>query len=221
MKKNVKITLVVCLLWVFFVMLLTYSRYAGNNQSSQRVSPEELREIGALLYEQPIALQPFSLQDHHGNAFTDQALQGKWTMVFFGFTNCPDICPLTMHELTGFYRDLEGSGYQQDTQVVMISVDPFRDDTAQIAQYMAGFHEDFLGVNGDFSVISRLAREMFVSHGVMPLQDADGSTGNNFMIDHSGNILLIGPDGQYRGFLEPNIKRANIGRAYEVIRAGT
>jgi protein SCO1 len=96
-------------------------------------------------------------------------------MVFFGFTNCPDICPLTMHELTGFYRDLEGSAYQQDTQVVMISVDPFRDDTAQIAQYMGAFHEDFLGVNGDFQVIHRLAREMFISHGVMPLPDADGA----------------------------------------------
>lgn len=219
MKRNIKITLIVCLLWVFFVLLLTYSRYAGNNQSTQAVSPEELREIGAMLYEQPIPLQPFSLQDHHGNAFTDQALQGKWTMVFFGFTNCPDICPLTMHELAGFYRDLEGSDYQQDTQVVMISVDPFRDDTAQIAQYMGAFHEDFLGVNGDFQVISRLAREMFISHGVMPLPEADGSAGNNFMIDHSGNILLIGPDGQYRGFLEPNIRRSNIGRAYDVIRS--
>lgn len=217
MSRGIKITVIVCLLWVLVVLFITYQRYAGNNNSAG-VSSEDLREVGAVLYEQPVAISDFELLDHHRRPFTKNTLDGQWTLVFFGFTNCPDICPLTMHELTGFYRDLDGDPMQNDTQVVMISVDPFRDDTDQIAGYMRGFHPDFLGVNGDFNVISRLARELFISHGIMPLPDDEGGS-NNFLIDHSGNILLIDPQGQYRGFLEPNIKRANIGEAYRLIRA--
>lgn len=216
MKRNVKITLIACLFWVFLVMLLTYSRYAPNNQRTE-IDPEQLREIGALVYEEPVAIQPFELQDQFGQAFTDANLAGKWSLVFFGFTNCPDICPLTMSELAAFYRAIDDT-LRTDTQVVMVSVDPFRDDTAAIARYMAGFDEDFIGVNGDFAVVSRLARDLFVANGIMPVPAPDGGTPQNFLIDHSGNILIIDPQGQYRGFMDPNIKRDNIKQAYEIIR---
>jgi protein SCO1 len=221
MKKGVKITLILSLVWVLLVLFMTYLRYADNNRAAveTQVSAEELREIGAMIYDAPVAVSQFALQDHLGRDFNNDSLLGNWTLIFFGFTNCPDICPLTMHELTGFYRDLSGNPLQSDTRVVMISVDPFRDDTAQIARYMQGFHEDFLGVNGDYEQIRQLARELFIAHSIMPIPAPDGGTPRNFMVDHSGNILLIDPQGQYRGFLEPNIKRDNITQAYEVIRA--
>lgn len=217
MKKNIRITVIVCLVWVAIVLYLTYSRYAGNNESTA-VSPEEMREIGAMIYDEPVPVSDFELVDHTGETFSNASFDGKWSMLFFGFTNCPDICPLTMHELTGFYQDLESGPYQQDTQVVMISVDPFRDDQQQIAEFMAGYDDSFLGVNGDFDVISRLASELFVAHGIMPVPAHDGGTPKNFLVNHSGNILLIDPQGQYRGFLEPNIKRPNILEAYQLIR---
>ncbi|ALO44733.1 SCO family protein [Pseudohongiella spirulinae] len=221
MKRGVKITLIVCLIWVAFVFYMTYARYADNNNPTQpeTVSEEELREIGAMIYPEPVAVSAFELQDHHGQPFTEQSFQDNWTLVFFGFTNCPDICPLTMFELTGFYNDLQGSPLRDDTQVIMVSVDPFRDDTAKIAQFMAGYHEDFLGVNGDYGVVSKLASELFIAHGIMPVPAPDGGTPRNFMVDHSGNILIIDPQGRYRGFLEPNIKRDNITQAYEIIRS--
>ena len=216
MKRSVKITLIACLIWVFLVMYITYTRYAPNNQRAE-IDPEELREIGALIYEEPVTIQPFELQDHLGRPFTNASFHEKWSLVFFGFTHCPDICPLTMSELAGFYKSID-NGLRADTQVVMVSVDPFRDDTDAIARYVDGFHEDFVGVNGDFSAISRLARDMFVANGIMPVPAPDGGTPRNFLIDHSGNILIIDPQGQYRGFMDPNIKRDNIKQAYEIIR---
>lgn len=216
MKRGVKITIAVCVLWVLAVLLITFQRYSANNDAVS-VSPEELREIGAVLYEQPIEVSDFDLLDHHSRPFTEDSLQGNWSLIFFGFTNCPDICPLTMHELARFYRDLDGDPLQDNTQVVMVSVDPFRDDTEQIANYMQGFHPDFLGVNGDFNVVSRLARELFVAHGIMPLSDGEDGT-SNFLIDHSGNILIVDPQGQYRGFLEPNMRSSAISEAYRLIR---
>jgi len=217
MKRNVKITVIACLVWVLLVLYLTYSRYAPNNQQGAELDREQLRDIGALIYEEPVQIQPFELQDHMGRPFTDANFDDKWSLIFFGFTNCPDICPLTMAELAGFYRSIDDS-LKADTQVVMVSVDPFRDDTEAVAKYVSGFHEDFIGVNGDFAVVSRLARDLFVANGIMPVPAPDGGTPRNFLIDHSGNILIIDPQGQYRGFMDPNIKRDNIKQAYESIR---
>jgi len=221
-KRKIRITLIVALIWVAFVVLLTFSRYGSNNQSGvggpgASVSPEELREIGALLYDAPIVLNDFSLLDHHGMPFDRQRLQGQWSLIFFGFTHCPDICPLTMHELGGFYRDLEQGPWADDTQVIMVSVDPFRDDTDSVAEYVLAYHEDFLGVIGEFGDLSDFARQLYIAHS-RPTETAIETGG--YLIDHSGNILLINPDGDYVGFMESGIQRPNILRAYNIIRDG-
>jgi protein SCO1/2 len=67
--------------------------------------------------------------------------------------------------------------------------------------------------------VSRLASDLFVAPGIMPVPASDGGVPRNFLIDHSGNILIVDPSGQYRGFMEPNIKRDNMKQAYELIRA--
>lgn len=222
-KRNIRITLIVALIWVAFVLYLTYSRYAGNNNrdavgtAQVPVSAAELREIGALLYDAPIELRDFTLVDQSGQAFDRQRLQGQWSLIFFGFTHCPDICPLTMHELGGFYRDLQGGPWAEDTQVIMVSVDPFRDDEQAVADYVAAYHEDFVGVVGEFGDIADFARQLYIAHS----RPTDAVIeGGGYLIDHSGNILLVNPDGDYVGFMESGIQRPNILRAYNIIRQG-
>ncbi len=223
-KRNIRITLAVCLVWVLFVGFLTYNRYADNNRQAAaplpgenpmvEMSTDELREIGARVYDAPIELSGFSLLDHNGDAFTETDLVGQWSLIFFGFTNCPDICPLTMHELGGFYNQLEALDAAGDTDVIMVSVDPFRDDTEAVAQYVKGFHEDFIGVTGEFEEISNIARQLYIAHSQPPATPPEG----NYLVDHSGNILLINPEGQYHGFLESGIRAENIRQAFEIIR---
>jgi protein SCO1 len=212
MPRNIKITVIVCLLAVVLVFLLTYYRISRNNPSAE-LSPEQLRETGALVYDRPVELSPFRLEDHRGQPYTQESLRGKWSLIFFGFTNCPDICPLTMHELRRFYTSEQATPWRDDTEVVLVSVDPFRDTPARVGAYAAGFHQDFVGVTGEYSEISRLARQLYVAHSEPAPDD-----GPDYMVDHSGNILIINPAGQYHGFMESSIKGENIARAYDSIR---
>lgn len=226
MNNNIKITVLSCLVFVVLVLGLTYNRITGGGP--ERLSAEELRELGALVYEQPVTLQPFSLQDHRGQEFSQDDLLGGWTLIFFGFTSCPDICPLTLTELNQFYQALPTDTYGSDTRVVMVSVDPERDTTQKLAEYMSSFHPDFVGVNGPYADVASLARQLFIAHSPPPSQTAGqdahaghaaGQAQEDYLIDHSGNILIINPEGQYYGFFEPAIQDRELTLAYEAIRA--
>jgi len=222
MNRNIKITVIVALLLVVLVFFLTYLRVSRNNVSVS-LTPQDLREVGALVYEQPVELSAFNLMDQYGQPYDKTSLQRQWSLLFFGFTSCPDICPLTLQELRRFYEDEQNEAYRADTEVVMVSVDPFRDTQEKLAAYMAGFHPEFLGVSGDYAVISQLARQLYVAHSEPPAHAAghveEESSAQDYLIEHSGNILIINPQGNYHGFMEGSIKADNISRAYESIRS--
>jgi protein SCO1/2 len=225
MDKNIRLTVILCLIFVALVFAMTYYRITRNNDVS--LSPEALREVGALVYESPVVLKPFSLVDHRGQAFTQEQLKGKWSLIFFGFTSCPDICPLTLTELSQFYRQLEAESVQAGLpQIIMVSVDPARDSTEKLAQYMSSFHEDFVGLNGPYESVAGLARQLFVSHEPPPVAVAAGDPhaghsmpAEDYLIDHSGNILVVNPEGQYHGFLDAAIQDPEITLAFQSIRA--
>lgn len=225
MNRNIKLTLILCLLFVALVFVLTYFRITRNNAVT--LSPEALRETGALVYEEPVMLQPFALLDHRGQAFTQENLKGQWSLIFFGFTSCPDICPLTLTELSQFYRQLLETTPADDTNVIMVSVDPARDTTEKLAQYMSSFHEDFIGVNGPYEDIAALARQLYIAHEAPPAQSvaADAHAGHampapqDYLIDHSGNILIINPEGHYHGFFDAAIQDRELTLAYQSIRS--
>jgi len=225
MNKNIKLTLILCLLFVALVFALTYFRITRNNAVT--LSPEVLRETGALVYEEPVTLQAFSLMDHRGQAFTQEDLKGHWSLIFFGFTSCPDICPLTLTELSQFYSQLEEETPGDKPNVIMVSVDPGRDSTEKLAQYITSFHEDFIGLNGQYEDIAGVARQLFVAHEPPPAQvaAADPHAGHampvseDYLIDHSGNILIINPEGLYHGFFDAAIQDRELTLAYQSIRA--
>lgn len=223
MNRNTKLTVILCLVIVVLVVLLTFVRITRNN-AAVVLSPKDLRELGGLVYDKPVALSPFAFQDQFGQPFTEANLKGTWTLFFFGFTSCPDICPLTLTELSQFYRELVSSGSNLDTQVVMVSVDPQRDSTQKLAQYMGSFHPDFIGLNGSFEQVSKLAKELYIAHTPPPLPLVDAHAGHemaseDYLIDHSANILIINPEGLYQGFFDTAIQDDELTSAYQSIRA--
>ena len=199
MKRNVAITVVLCLVFAALVV-------AGfvNRLSQPRIlTDHELREYGAIMLETPREFSDVAMVDHHGEPFTREDLTGQWTLVFFGFTHCPDICPTTMAMLDKVYAQLEPDE-KADVQVVMVSVDPERDTVANLEQYVTYFNGDFVGVRAEPAQLLSLTTQLSVVYDKVPLE------GGEYTVDHSGNIVIINPRGHYHGFFRPPFEEGNI-----------
>ena len=155
----------------------------------------------ALYYKQARTLLPFQLTDHHGNAFTNKNLQGKWSWVFFGYTSCPDVCPTTLQELNFIYPALSSIA---PNQVLLVSVDPQRDSQEKLAQYIAYFNKDFIALRAGHDVLYPFSRNMGLMYAIV-----DGDNENNehqhesYLVDHSASIVLINPQGKIAAIFKP------------------
>ena len=157
------------------------------------MSLAETRANGLFLFDTPRDPGEFSLIDHHGSPFTREDLIDQWTLIFFGFTHCPDICPTTMADLAELKAQLVGTE-ASDARVVMLSVDPARDTPERLAQYVPYFHADFIGVTGDFTDILSFAQRL--NAPFRKVSEPDGA----YQMEHSANVMLMNPRGDYHGF---------------------
>jgi protein SCO1 len=123
--------------------------------------------------------------DHAGNAFGRADLEGRWTLAFFGFTHCPDICPATLQVLAGARRLLDDLPPQDRPAVIMISVDPGRDSPARLAEYVPFFHPEFRGVAVPAQHLPELTRSFGAAYAYSP-QGEGGYT-----VDHTASLFLI------------------------------
>ncbi len=177
------------------------------------LNKSHLSANGAYVFEKPRIIKEFQLVDHYGKAFNKDSLRDKWTLMFFGYTACPDVCPTTLTALTRVYKQLQDTEALKDTQVVLVTVDPARDTVTQLAQYLPYFHEDFIGVTGEFLDIHRLATNVNVAFNKIP------GGGENYAVDHSANLVLINPMGDYHGFFKPPFDLAKLKMTYRSIRS--
>lgn len=139
-------------------------------------------------------LKEFQLHDQYGKPFTREQFKGKWSLVFFGYTNCPDVCPTTLNLMKSVYSNLEQQGFNDDNfQVVFVSVDPDRDDNSQLAEYMQYFNPKFVGITGVKEQIDILSKQLSAIYFVRkPQGDIP------YQVDHSASILLINPDAAFQ-----------------------
>jgi protein SCO1/2 len=146
----------------------------------------------------------FQLTDHHGRTVSDTDLRGRFALIFFGYTQCPDVCPMTLLSLT---EALELLGRDGDAiQPVFITVDPLRDTPEVIADYLSNFHPRFIGLTGTRQQIASVERAFAVY-----VKAADGADKNaNYLVDHTALAYLIGPDGAFRAFLQQTLSPAEM-----------
>lgn len=138
----------------------------------------------------------FSLIDQHGKAFGSANLKGTWSMMFFGYTNCPDFCPTTLTLLAAMNKRLKADVPPLRPQVIFMSVDAKRDTPAQLANYVPYFDPDFIGVTApDQPTAKAVAAELGASVIITPQPDG------TYTVDHSAEILVIDPAGRLAAIL--------------------
>jgi protein SCO1/2 len=137
---------------------------------------------------------PFNLVDQDGRAVDQRLLEGKWSLVFFGYTFCPDVCPTTLAALGQAMKDLGPKAGR--VQVVFVTVDPARDTPAALKRYLAAgvFPRNIVGLTGTPDQIAQVAKEYVVYY------QKDG-TGPNYTMDHSTAIYVMDPKGRFRSVI--------------------
>ncbi len=135
----------------------------------------------------------FDLIDQNGRRTTDRDFAGKYRLVYFGYTSCPDVCPTTLQRLMASYRKLEAGrpALAARLQPIFISVDPARDTPAVLKSYIAAFHPKLLGLTGSEAAVAAAARNYAVSYRRGPV-----APGGGYAVDHSSQAVLYGPEGE-------------------------
>ena len=201
-RGSIRATVLMCLALISIVVVLFVLKVLRTSSLDETA----LRELGVILLPTPRELIVDGLTTDSGEGFTTQNLTGAWTLLFFGFTNCPDVCPTTMAELGVAKRELvqKVPEVAQQMRVVLVTVDPDRDDPETLGRYVKAFSPDFVGVNGTRESIAKFATQVNVAFGKVP----DGEGG--YTVDHSGNIVIINPRGHYAGFIKLPHKASTI-----------
>lgn len=192
-RRNIRLVIV----GVLAFAILTLASLVNKLTQPRILNAYELRDYGALLLDQPQPVPAFSLSDHDENVFDQMRLPGLWTVIFFGFTSCGDICPTTMAELAKTYGELEPD-IKQAFQVVLITVDPDRDTPARLKDYVQNFDQDFIGVTGAKSELIALASALKVPYN--PVLDPEAG---DQQPQHSPSLVLINPAGELQGYFRP------------------
>lgn len=163
----------------------------GTWLSFKVASPPPVPQVATVL---PVAgeLPEFSLLDHNGDPVGRDVFKDHWNLVFFGFTHCPDICPLTLQVLTSAKKQLAADGFTPSPRIVLVSVDPERDTPEKLAQYVAYFGDDNFGITGDLTELLKLTKGLGIYF------EKTAGDGENYSVDHAAVVLVINPDGQLR-----------------------
>ncbi len=210
MNRGVRQTVALCVAFVVIVLgVLVYSV-----TREPLLDEAALREHGTYLLPAPRDIAPFHLVDQSGSKFDNASLLGHWSLLYFGFTACPDVCPVTLAALAQLENKLAQAS-QHDLldrlKIYFVSVDPERDDREVIGRYVTAFSPRFTGITGSRDALGEFAKQLNVAF--MKVPDAKGG----YTIDHTTNIVIVDPKGHYVGFMKPPHRPDRILIAYESI----
>jgi protein SCO1/2 len=194
---------------ILAVIVVFFGLFLHKLLSPRVLSAAELRANGAYVFDQPRLIEQVDLLDHHGDSFSLANLKGRWTLAYFGFTHCPDICPTTLATVSRMVESLKPE-IREQTQVILVSVDPARDTPEILSQYVPAFHKDFVGVTGEFLDVMRFTRQLGVAFTKVV-------QGDDYTVDHTGNLALISPEGHYYAFYKPPFELARLKLVHQSI----
>ena len=198
---------------LLLVIIALVSIAAGLWLSQQTSSGKRLpADLEATFLPKGKPLHAFSLVDHNAQMFDLTRFKGKWSFMFFGYTNCPDVCPLGMKVMQGVWQQLPAELLKK-SQMIFVSVDPDRDSPHQLKSYVQYFHPDFIGVTGKSDQIDILTREIGILYG---FEDPEPGS-KDYVVSHSAQIVLIDPDARLRAVFSPPHEADKIAATFQKI----
>tara|TARA_X000000368_G_C22850086_1_gene631735 strand:- start:180 stop:815 length:636 start_codon:yes stop_codon:yes gene_type:complete len=205
-KRNIfLIATFICVVLTLFINKLTTPRVLSTN---------ELLVNGLFLFEKPKQISDFSFYSADATEFNKSNLNGKWTLMYFGFTRCPDECPTTMYQISKLIKVLREKEFPlNDKQWVLVSIDPERDTPEDINKYAQGFDEDFIGISSTRPMLLSLATQLSVNN-VMPSND---NMDHSHLDNHVNNIILLNPSGEFAGVFRPPFDISRLSLTYQSV----
>lgn len=150
-------------------------------------------------FDQPRSVAAFEGKAHTGKKFSEHDFLGQWSIVFFGFTTCPDVCPTALSNINGMMKNIDPE-FVKDTQVIMVSVDPERDTLEKLSKYVPAFNPNFIGVNASLKETQKLTKSIGVSFFKVPgHNDPD-----NYLVEHTARWFVIDPLGRRYAYISPD-----------------
>ncbi|XP_029969033.1 protein SCO2 homolog, mitochondrial [Salarias fasciatus] len=184
-RLKLRVRLAVTLLFGSGLIGAWWYVYTEKQQKLQRQRLEQLRQVA-------LGQGTFSLLDHRGRRRTKQDFLGRWVLLYFGFTHCPDICPDELDKMSAVVAALDGDASLPPVQPLFITVDPERDDVPALARYVKDFHPRLVGLTGTPEEVKHAGRDYRVYANPGP-KDEDG----DYIVDHTILIYLVSPDGLF------------------------
>lgn len=161
-------------------------------------------------------LVAFSLIDHDGKTFGPEQLKGHWSFLFFGFTNCPDVCPTALKVMQSVWKTLPTKvGDAGHPELYFVSVDPDRDKPETLKQYVQYFHPEFNGVTGKIDEIDKLTSQIGILYGY---DEKEGGNDLEYIVNHSAQLILVDPKGRMRAVISPPHIPKTIASNFQTIR---
>jgi protein SCO1/2 len=153
------------------------------------------------LFDHPRELPAFSLRQSDGTQLVPGELKGHWTLVFLGFTHCPDVCPLTLAQLARAQKQWNALPESTRPRVLFVSVDPERDTPDAIGEYAHGFDRDTLAATADVPALEEFARSL--SLVFMKVPAPTGAPADQYSVDHSAALAVLDPQARMAGVIQP------------------
>ncbi|HJT98782.1 MAG TPA: SCO family protein [Rhodanobacteraceae bacterium] len=181
----------------YLILVAAIAAAIGLWFGSRMFAPSQPKLAAAVMYPAPRELPDFALRRADGATLSKADWNGRWTVAFFGYTNCPDVCPTTLATFKQVFAKLKATGAAGRFRFDFISVDPERDTPEQLAKYVGYFDRDFVAATGSDEELTRLTRALGLVYS------REKTANGDYTVDHSASAVLIDPSGREVGLFRP------------------
>ena len=210
MMKNLILPISVGVLSLIIGLWLSQQMLIHNNDNNIP------KNLDATVLPDARPLTGFNLVEQNGQVFSPHQLKGHWSFLFFGFTNCPDVCPITLKVMKSIWKTLPTKmGEPGHPKLYFVSVDPDRDKPETLKQYVQYFHPEFNGVTGKLDEIDKLTKQIGILYGY---DEKDGDNDLEYIVNHSAQLILVDPKGRMRAVISPPHVAKTIAANFQTIR---